>query len=116
MKRMFFVVSDVHGHYTEMKDALDREGFCADKEDHVFVSCGDLFDRGTENKAVYEFIRDLRNKILIKGNHEDMLLEALQRGYLIGSDIDNGAALTVSDLLGKDAVNENGEFDNPFWA
>ena len=110
MERTLFVVSDVHGHYTEMKKALDEAGFCADKDDHVFVSCGDLFDRGTENKAVYDFVRGLKNKILIKGNHEDMLLEALRRGYLVGSDMDNGADLTVSELLGKGAVNKNGGF------
>ena len=104
-------MSDVHGHYTEMKKALDGAGFCSEKDDHVFVSCGDLIDRGTENKAVYDFVRCLKNKILIKGNHEDMLLEALRRGYLNGDDVDNGADLTVSDLLGKDAVNEKGGFD-----
>ena len=111
MEKILFVVSDVHGHYTEMKAALDEAGFCAEKDDHLFVSCGDLFDRGTENKAVYDFVQGLKNKILIKGNHEDMLLEALQRGYLIGSDMDNGADLTVSDLVGNDAVNQNGGFD-----
>jgi hypothetical protein len=110
-ERTLFVVSDVHGYYTEMKEALEGADFCAEKDDHVFVSCGDLFDRGTENKAVYDFVRRLKNKILIRGNHEDMLLEALQRGCLIGADVDNGAALTVSDLLGKDALNEKGGFD-----
>lgn len=111
VERTLFVLSDVHGYYTEMKEALEGAGFCAEKDDHLFVSCGDLFDRGTENKSVYDFIRSLKNKILIKGNHEDMLLEILQRGYLIDRDIDNGAALTVSDLLGKDALSEKGEFD-----
>ena len=116
MEKTLFVVSDVHGHYTEMKKALDEAGFCEAKDDHVFVSCGDLFDRGMENKAVYDFIRSLANKILIRGNHEDMLLEALQRGYLIGSDIDNGAALTVSDLFGKNAIDENGRLNEKLYA
>ena len=41
MERTLFVVSDIHGHYTEMKKALEEAGFCEEKDDHVFVSCGD---------------------------------------------------------------------------
>ncbi len=109
--KTLFIVSDIHGHYKEMKKALDEAGFCAEKESHVFVSAGDLFDRGTENGAVYDFVRCLKHKILIRGNHEDMLLETLERGYLTDSDRDNGQDLTISDLLGKGAVDEMGRFD-----
>ena len=74
MKRKLFVLSDIHGHYSEMKKALDEAGFDPENGSHIFVSCGDLFDRGMENVAVYDFVRGLKHKILIRGNHEDMLL------------------------------------------
>jgi hypothetical protein len=111
MKKTLFVVSDVHGHYAEMRKALDDAGFCAQNDDHVFVSCGDLFDRGKENNAVYDFVRGLKNKILIRGNHEDMLSAILQRGYLTETDVYNGTDITVSDMLGADAIDGNGYFD-----
>lgn len=110
-ERTLFIVSDIHGYGKEMKEALAKAGFCAEEESHVFVSVGDLFDRGTENRAVYDFVKSLKHKILIRGNHEDMLLETLERGHLIDRDRDNGQDLTVSDLLGEGAVDENGCFD-----
>ncbi len=106
-----FVVSDIHGHYTELMRALDRAGFDAKNEAHVFVSCGDLFDRGTENVAVYDFVRNLPRKILIKGNHEDILCEVLERGTLTNIETWNGMDRTVREMLGEDAVDENGCFD-----
>ena len=111
MEKTLFVVSDVHGFYTEMKKALDTAGFRENEEEHIFVSCGDLFDRGTENKAVYDFVRRLQNKILIRGNHEDMLLEVLRRGYVTERERANGTDLTVSELLGEGAMDDSGRFD-----
>jgi len=104
MIKKLFVVSDVHGHYTEMIKALEEAGFDTKKEDHVFVSCGDLFDRGKENKAVYDFVRGLKNKILIKGNHEDILYNVLDCGYVTDTDVANGTDITVAQLLGEDAI------------
>lgn len=76
----YYVVSDVHGFFSEMKAALDEKGFFEDKEPHKLVVCGDLFDRGTEALQLQEFILDLISKdevILIRGNHEDLLMELL---------------------------------------
>ena len=115
-EKTLFVVSDIHGHYTEMKKALESAGFREDDNGHVFVSCGDLFDRGTENQSVYAFVKRLKNKILLRGNHEDMLLDILCRGYLTSSDMENEADKTVSALLGKNAVDEGGRFDRELHA
>lgn len=40
--KKFFVVSDVHGFYDEMIEALNKAGFDKNNKDHVFISCGDL--------------------------------------------------------------------------
>ena len=40
----------------------------------------------------------LERKILIKGNHESLLLDCLQRGYYYGYDCSNGTAQTIIDL------------------
>ena len=70
--RTLFVVSDVHSFYGEMKQALDKEGFDKDNKDHIFVSCGDLLDRGPDSVKCLEFVNGLDDdrKILILGNHE----------------------------------------------
>lgn len=111
MSRKLFVVSDIHGHFTELTDALEGVGFDANNEDHVFVSCGDLFDRGEENLRVYDFVRGLRQKILIKGNHEDMLCAVLRQGVLTQTEKDNGMDITVKQLLGERAVDADGRID-----
>jgi serine/threonine protein phosphatase 1 len=111
MKYKIFAVSDVHGHYTELKWALDRAGFDENDETHIFLSCGDLFDRGKENASVYRFVKGLKRKILIRGNHEDMLCDVLKRGFLEDFEISNGTDLTVRELLGMAREAESREFD-----
>ncbi|MBR2024370.1 MAG: metallophosphoesterase, partial [Clostridia bacterium] len=90
MGTKLFVASDIHGHYTELMEALNKAGFDKDNPSHYFVSCGDLFDRGTENPLVYDFVKGLKHKFLIKGNHEELLYKALERGYINRVDAMNG--------------------------
>lgn len=103
-----FVASDIHGHYTELIKALNDAGFDRENPSHYFVSCGDLFDRGTENPLLFDFVRGLKRKFLIKGNHEDMLYKALERGYVTKTDVLNGTDITILQLLGENAINAHG--------
>ena len=111
MSKKLFVVSDVHGHYTALMNTLDVVGFDKHNPNHIFVSCGDLFDRGKENHLVFDYVNDLQHKLLLKGNHEDMLCQVLKRGSVLIENIWNGIDITVSQLLGEDAVDINGHFD-----
>lgn len=111
MGRTLFVVSDVHGFYTELMAALEAAGFDPRNEDHVLVSCGDLFDRGTEPLQVYDFIRGLERKILLRGNHEDRLCRILAEGHVTHTDTQNGTDITVKAFLGENAVDAEGNFD-----
>ena len=96
----FFVVSDVHSFYTYLIDALNAAGFDNENEDHWFISCGDLFDRGDESKEVLDFIQHLPRKILIKGNHEYLLEDMCRRKFAYDADIHNGTVKTVRDISG----------------
>lgn len=108
MKRLF-VVSDIHGHYTLMKKALDDAGFDENNDNHVFVSCGDLFDRGVENRKVYDFVRRLKRKVLICGNHDERLLTIMSEKrvkFLICTMVlilpsRSSLELIVSGLMGR---------------
>lgn len=111
MAKKLFIVSDVHGYYTPMARALADAGFDKNNEAHVFVSLGDLFDRGTENTAVYNFVKSLERKILIRGNHEDMLVQTLDRGCIDYANVSNGSDVTVDEFLGGGAVDSYGKFD-----
>lgn len=73
---MTYVISDIHGCYTEFLELLDKIGFCDD--DELFV-LGDAMDRGPEPiKAIHDLM-NRPNVTYILGNHDDMLLQALQK-------------------------------------
>ena len=94
-----------------------KNAFClldssfSNNEKHIFVCLGDLFDRGRENHAVYSYVKGLKHKILIKGNHEDSLLRILTEGKLIPDDFSNETDVTVKELLGNRAIDSNGIID-----
>ena len=75
----YFCVSDVHSFYTETMRALKLAGFDETNPNHTFVSCGDLLDRGDESREILQFVNRLERKILIRGNHEDLMEEAIKR-------------------------------------
>lgn len=95
-----FVVSDIHGFYDEMIDALDKAGFDKDNENHWLISCGDTTDRGPKPLEVIRYLESLTNKILISGNHEDLTLECINRGYWGSHDMSNGTFDTICELGG----------------
>ena len=77
----YYVVADIHGFYSELITALKEKGYFEDKEPHELIICGDLLDRGQEAIELQSFILDLLSKnevILIRGNHEDLLVELVE--------------------------------------
>lgn len=106
-----FAVSDIHGHCTELKNALSVAGFDKENENHLLVCCGDYFDRGSENTAVMKYLERIKNKIMLLGNHEDMLREILITGRLREHNYLNGTDLTITDFFGKGSVDSLGQID-----
>ena len=94
----FFVTSDIHSYYDELMTSLNNAGFDENNEDHYLVVCGDCFDRGPDSNKVFKYLRDLPRKILIKGNHEQLLLDCCRRGYPESHDMHNGTARTIRDM------------------
>lgn len=95
--KKYFVTSDVHSFYEQMMTALNEAGFDRENKDHVFVSCGDLFDRGPDGVKCLRFVNELEDdrKILIRGNHEDLLEELLSRGRFEWYDLHNRTDDTI---------------------
>lgn len=94
----FFVVSDVHGYYDEMKEALDRAGFDETNPNHWLISCGDHFDRGPKPEEVMNYLMGLSRKVLIRGNHERLFEQCCTRGYYKRHDISNGTVHSIVQL------------------
>lgn len=98
----YFVVSDVHSFASEMLTALNKAGFDIENPEHIFISCGDLFDRGEEAKRCLDFVLSIpkERRIFILGNHEIMLKNILQRKNFNPYDEINGTLSTVRQLSG----------------
>lgn len=101
----FFITSDVHSFYDELKMALSKKGFQDDNPDHILVVLGDLFDRGNKSVEVYNFCKNLGDRfIYITGNHEYLLYQCVQE-MISNMEINtvhysNGTVKTVSHFCG----------------
>lgn len=106
----FYVVADVHGYYDYMVEALQKEGFFNDKGPHKIVMCGDIYDRGPQNKEVEGFVAQLLDKdeiILIRGNHEDLLMSLVdtlpslnEYDLRFSHSYTNGTVDTLREIVG----------------
>ena len=76
-----FVVGDVHGHFATLRQALKELEVV--EHDRVF-SLGDLVDRGPDSWQAKSWIegkdRSARFDLVLRGNHEQMMLAALVEG------------------------------------
>ena len=106
MKRKIFAVSDVHGCYSALKRSLEQAGFHANDERCLLIVIGDCFDRGEENREVFEFLKGIKNKIIVRGNHEDMLEQLLDKRHIGGAGFSNGLDSTVYSFFGDRAIGE----------
>lgn len=75
------VIGDIHGCYKNLKELLNTVNF-QEKTDRL-ISLGDLMDRGKQSYEVFDFFRKLKLQIndravIIRGNHEQMLLDAAE--------------------------------------
>ncbi len=98
--KKYFIVADVHGFYDEMIEALNKKGYDMNNSNHVFVSLGDMFDRGKQAWEVLDFVNEIpnENKLLVLGNHELLMEEMLGRGFCEYHDQGNGTCDTMFQL------------------
>lgn len=104
LKRKIFAVSDVHGCASLLKKALFNAGFDAENEEHLLVVCGDVFDRGEENLEVLRFLERVERKVFVRGNHEDLLCDLLNRGTYTMREVINGTINTVQEFFSRRAL------------
>lgn len=100
-----YFVSDIHGQYRALQEALQEVSFSPQRGDRLYV-IGDLVDRGPQSREVLLELFALRDSFprqvtLLKGNHEQMLEDWLKRQgdaelYLRF----NGGDATLRSLLG----------------
>ena len=74
---MIYVMSDLHGRYDLFKKMLDLIAF--DTKDELYI-LGDVVDRGDQPIPLLTYIKDQENIFMIRGNHEEMMLDYYTKG------------------------------------
>lgn len=99
MKKLF-CMADIHSFYELARDKLDEVGFDINNPDHIFVHCGDLLDRGPDSIKCLEMVNSIPDdrKILIYGNHEELMLDLIQRSFFMAHDVHNGTLQSVAQI------------------
>ena len=73
-----YIMSDIHGKYDKFLEMLKLIQFS--DEDTLYI-LGDIFDRGEKPIEILEYIVGKKNIKLLKGNHEDMFIEAYENDF-----------------------------------
>lgn len=94
-----FAIGDVHGQFSALKKLLEKLPINWQEDELIFL--GDLVDRGPESKEVIDFVMKLYtekpNQVrVLKGNHEEMLLESYNNKDDFLHWLDNGGNTTYA--------------------
>jgi len=73
-----YAIGDIQGCFDELQDLLGSINFNPDQDTLWFA--GDLVNRGPKSLETLRFIRNLKNKIVVLGNH-DIYLLSLANGH-----------------------------------
>jgi len=94
-------IGDIHGCYPKLVKLIEKIKLNPEKDLLVFL--GDYIDRGDQSKEVVDYLVDLKKKlpsaIFLLGNHEQMLLDYLNRRN-INPFLVNGGKKTLSSYFG----------------
>lgn len=69
-------------------------------KEHTLVILGDIFDRGEETRNLYSFLKNIPEDrlVLVKGNHEYLLEELLEKDLPDSYDFSNGTVFTCCQI------------------
>lgn len=96
----YFIVSDIHSHLEPLKKELKKFRFNSKRD--TLVIAGDLFDRGEDTVMLFDYLKTIPNKILIRGNHEDLYFKLLEKDFPDDYDFSNGTVKTFCHIAGID--------------
>ena len=100
MKPRTFVIGDIHGCAATLRRLVDGT-LRPIPNDHIYL-LGDLIDRGPDSKGVLDFIFELQGRGLsvssVRGNHEEMCLQAGDDQYYLELWAANGGLATLESF------------------
>jgi serine/threonine protein phosphatase 1 len=95
------VIGDIHGCSAALRAVVDAIGPTTDDR---FITLGDYVDRGPDSRGVLDFLLELQQRcrlIPLMGNHELMLLDALENPHVIGFWLECGGDAALRSYGGQ---------------
>ena len=100
MPDRLFAIGDIHGCFEPLQELVEDKIQLTHSDTLVFL--GDYIDRGPKVKAVIDYILELRDQnyrvVTLSGNHEDMLLNALESKHNLPLWFFNGGDKTMQSF------------------
>jgi serine/threonine protein phosphatase 1 len=97
MKKRLFAIGDIHGCYESLRELIEHK--IKIRESDKLILLGDYIDRGDQSREVIDYIIELKEKdfdiVALIGNHESMLLDALDNDIFLPGWIQNGGSETM---------------------
>lgn len=78
MKQKTFVLGDLHGGHKALLQVLKAANF--DYKNDKLISLGDIADGWTEVKECFEELSKIKNLVIVRGNHDQWLLDWFNTG------------------------------------
>ena len=112
--KRIFIISDLHGYYNLFLEFIKKVDL---QKDDLLINLGDSCDRGSQSYELYlkyyEMIKKGYNILHILGNHEDMILTAIDT--LDESDIEhwyrNNGETTIDSFCNVTGLSKKDFFD-----
>ena len=93
---MIYVTSDIHGQYNMFLKLLSMIEFS--DSDTLYI-LGDVVDRGSEPIRILQYISKRSNIKLLRGNHEEFMLDYFEQDCYDNGWFSNGGGTTYEQLL-----------------
>ncbi|MGM0499506.1 MAG: metallophosphoesterase family protein [Bacillota bacterium] len=93
-----YVIGDIHGEISKLKTIIKKINYNSSQDKLIFL--GDYVDRGADSYQVYKLIRELDNgeNIFLRGNHEEMMIDAVLNENRIDLWYQNGGQKTEASF------------------
>lgn len=99
-----YVIGDIHNCYNKLIACLLSVNF--DYDNDKLIQLGDVVDRGEDGYACIEELLKIKNKVLIKGNHDDEWYKYLIDPSKMASLWKQGAKQTLESYVSR-KINPN---------
>ena len=96
---LHFAIGDIHGSYKKLARLIERCRAYASGRPYRFIFLGDYVDRGNASRRVVDMLIGMQTDqvppVFLKGNHEQMLLDAVGSPEAELTWFANGGAATL---------------------